>query len=423
MTSDAVKTRVPDSDRNFRHDAFLSYAHEDRATVRRLRHFLRQFRHRDGHILDIFQDETHIRGGDLNVELQDALSHAATLIVCCSRDATDSPWVKHEVEFYLQHHKPARVALVLLRDDPAIAVPQALRKRDIWRHDLRGRMLPTIWSPVARREMRKLAAWLANVPLAQVIDWDRRRLLRNSLLTGLAATTLTGGTWSFAARQRALAPSEVTAKLTLRWLDDEGTGSGKTIDQAMLSSQFLRLTLTPRSRVAHPLRTTWPKNVLSFAALRNGQVKLKGRMTSSQLLSWPSTAGIWFASERHFAFDGDSLQALSDPGEWQGAAAEVVSAAFTLGAQPPVANGIEPAEASKDLTSNALQFYGLGAAELEEWQNCDYSASGVPLEAELELFLRGRQVTHQRALCLRVREHDEDARDLHVLYFSPFLLD
>jgi hypothetical protein len=53
----------------------------------------------------------------------------------------------------------------------------------------------------------------------------------------------------------------------------------------------------------------------------------------------------------------------------------------------------------------------------------DYAIHGVPVRGRLTLSLRNRPVGRAEAMGLRVWEHDEDVRDLHVLVFKPFRID
>jgi hypothetical protein len=53
----------------------------------------------------------------------------------------------------------------------------------------------------------------------------------------------------------------------------------------------------------------------------------------------------------------------------------------------------------------------------------DYSIRGVPVSGALTLTLRNQPVARAQAKGLRVSEHDEDVRNLHVLIFKPFPLD
>jgi hypothetical protein len=81
--------------------------------------------------------------------------------------------------------------------------------------------------------------------------------------------------------------------------------------------------------------------------------------------------------------------------------------------------GVTRADRDQELTAQAKQFYAIDEAD---WEGMDYSIRGVPVRAALTLFLRNQPVGRAEAYALRVWEHDEDVRDLHVLVFKPFRL-
>lgn len=399
-------------------DAFISYATEDRRLASRLQVFLQRFRTVDGRSLRVYLDETHIRGGNLTQELRTALETSAALIVVCSRAAAGSTWVGREIGLFLQREQP-RIALVLGDDDPIVAIPTSLRSFEIRFHDLRAGTIATVWKPRARNELLRLVAWLTDANLSTLINWERRRLIKNSAV-GLGVLLLpVTAVYRYAARRRPIEPSDIALTVVLSWIDEEGTGRGGAIDQTMLNSPTLLLDILPRSDASVPPPWKWPTNARGSTAMESKPVHLGGQLESHQLRSSPSTAGVWYESTRTFRIDATSLGPLSDIDEWDGAVAAVVYSALGLGSNWPPLDGVTEDDRKKELTAEALRFYAIHKAQ---WENMDYSMYGVPVKGDLTLFLRNRPVATAKAKAVRVWEHDEDARDLHALVFKPFRL-
>src|SRR5215203_5870616 len=114
----------------YRYQAFISYAHEDKNTVEWLRRLLSRFwvpwkgRRR------IFLDQESLRaGGGLSGSLRDALRESRFLIVCCSKNSTESSWVNLEVDEFLESHPAENVLACLVgpKTAGAFAIPQAVQ--------------------------------------------------------------------------------------------------------------------------------------------------------------------------------------------------------------------------------------------------------------------------------------------------------
>ena len=400
------------------HDAFISYAAEDRRIATRLQIFLQRFRDADGRRLRVYLDQTHIRGGDLTEELAAALESSATLIVVCSNAGAGSMWVRREIDLFLERDRP-RIALVLAADDPSSAVPTSLRSFAIRFHDVRRGTVASVWKPGARNELLRLVAWLTGAGLSTLINWERRRVLKTSVVAVGAVFLPLAAVYRYADRRRPIEPPDITVEIVLSWTDQDDTGRGGAIDEAMLNSPRLNIDILPKSDVPGSLPWKWPTNAQSNAGMQRKAMRLVGRLESHALRSFPSTDGVSYESTRRFGLDATSLGSLSSIDEWDGAVAAVAYSALGLGTKRPAVEGITEAEHDKELTAQAKKYYGIDDAQ---WQDMDYSIRGVPVRAALTLSLRNRAVARAEAMGLRVWEHDEDVRDLHVLVFKPFRL-
>jgi hypothetical protein len=400
------------------HDAFISYAAEDRRVARRLQVFLQRFRTADGRRLRVYLDQTHIRGGDLTEELAAALEASGALIVVCSNAGAGSRWVNREIDLFLKRERP-RIALVLAAGDPSTAIPAALRSFEIRFQDVRRGVVAGVWKPRARSELLRLVAWLTGANLSTLINWERRRLLKSSgaAIAGLLLSS--AAVYRYADRRRPIAQSEIAAEIVLSWTDEDAARSGAAIDEALLNSPRLNVDILPKSAVPTSLPWKWPTNAQRSTGMQGQPVRLVGRLESHTLRSSPSVDGVWHESARRFALDVAALGPLSSIDEWDGAATAVTYSAVGVGTKPGAVEGVTEAQRNKELTAHAKQFYAIDEAD---WQDMDYSIRGVPVRAALTLSLRNQPVGRAEALALRVWEHDEDVRDLHVLVFKPFRL-
>jgi hypothetical protein len=208
-------------------------------------------------------------------------------------------------------------------------------------------------------------------------------------------------------------------EIVLSWLDEDGTTGrgGETIDEAMLNSPRLIIDILPKSEASGALPWKWPTDAQRNTGMRGEAVRLVGQLQSHASRSFPSVDGLSYQSTRRFSLDASSLGSLASIDEWDSAIVAVAYSALGLGTQRPAVEGITEAERDKEFTMQAKEFYGIDDAQ---WQDMDYSIRGVPVRGALTLSLRNQSIATADALGLRVWEHDEDVRDLHVLIFEPF---
>jgi tetratricopeptide (TPR) repeat protein len=117
----------------------------------------------------VFKDEDELdAASSLPAALKDALEASKFLIVICSPDARDSPWIQLEIEHFLSLGRDARILAVLVRGEPSDSFPRALQRMPL-AVDLRAD------SPRARR--RRLARERLRL-LARMIGCDFDALVR-----------------------------------------------------------------------------------------------------------------------------------------------------------------------------------------------------------------------------------------------------
>lgn len=115
--------------------AFISYRHAkpDSAVARQLHSMIEQYRiprelRKESNRLGIvFRDEEELHAAsDLSSEITAALNNAEHLIVVCSENTAQSPWVSREIETFLKNHDRSRIFTVLASGEPQDVFPHQL---------------------------------------------------------------------------------------------------------------------------------------------------------------------------------------------------------------------------------------------------------------------------------------------------------
>jgi hypothetical protein len=187
--------------------AFLSYSKLDRRRVSSIQRFLEKALRAAGEKeAKVYFDITDIRGGALPNELRRAVQVSRALIVCCSPAAKASRWVEMEIAAYTSARPDGLVIPVLLSGDPREAFPAGV-DQTLRHHDLRRGIWFGTFAPSARDELLRIAALLAGSELRELINWDRRRLVKRAAGAAAAgeASGRSGGGHSTARRRRLVA--------------------------------------------------------------------------------------------------------------------------------------------------------------------------------------------------------------------------
>lgn len=122
--------------------AFISYNHNPRDSriTRHLQSKLENFRIpkelRKGKdskgVGRVFLDKGELEvAGDLDEKILWALEHSEFLIVICSPESKESPWVHKEIEYFLQFHEKDNVLTVVTEGEPKDVLPEILLQREV----------------------------------------------------------------------------------------------------------------------------------------------------------------------------------------------------------------------------------------------------------------------------------------------------
>lgn len=120
------------------YDAFICYRHGERddCAAAALRHALEHYRIPSEvrkvagreRFERVFLDTDELSScANLGAAIHDALVSAPWLIVVCSPDTPQSPWVAQEIDTFLEHHDASHVLTVLTAGEPDDSFPERLR--------------------------------------------------------------------------------------------------------------------------------------------------------------------------------------------------------------------------------------------------------------------------------------------------------
>ncbi len=122
---------------NYTYDAFISYRQKydmdiAKPLLRNLEHYHIPFglqKDLGKKKLKIFRDKDELRAGNnLSAEIRKALRHSEFLIVICSKDAKEAPWILKEINYFRKTHGNSNknIITVLKKGEPQEAIPDIL---------------------------------------------------------------------------------------------------------------------------------------------------------------------------------------------------------------------------------------------------------------------------------------------------------
>lgn len=186
--------------------AFISYRHAklDSAVAKQLHTMIEQYRIprelcTDGNRLGIvFRDEEELHASsDLSSEISAALNNAKYLIVVCSTDTAQSPWVSREIETFLKNHDRSRILTILASGEPQDVFPHQLthipdetdgsiRLVEPLAVDVRADSIPAMRRKL-RRELPRLISAMLNLPYDVLVMREQKRKTRRIAAVSAAA--------------------------------------------------------------------------------------------------------------------------------------------------------------------------------------------------------------------------------------------
>lgn len=177
--------------------AFVSYSHADAAIAKKLHRKMEAYKlpkllremqsggKEDGRLGQLFRDREDLPAAlDLSESVKAALAQSQVLIVLCSPNAKNSPWVAKEIELFRELHADRPILAALVSGEPEESFPPALTKEgEPLAADLRKE--GDGW----RLGLLKLVAGVAEVPLDALVQRDAQRQFRSVMAVTLAVGT------------------------------------------------------------------------------------------------------------------------------------------------------------------------------------------------------------------------------------------
>ena len=180
--------------------AFISYRHAelDSAIAKTLHSLIEQYRIPRGIRKDdenrlgvVFRDQEELHAAsDLSSEIQNALNSTEYLIVICSKNSVESPWVTREVDHFLQSHDRSQVLTVLASGEPMEVFPPQLTRTpegeiiEPLAVDVRADSIAASRKKL-RRELPRLISAILRCPYDALVMREQRRKTRR--ITSIAA--------------------------------------------------------------------------------------------------------------------------------------------------------------------------------------------------------------------------------------------
>lgn len=154
------------------YDAFICYKHGpvDSAAALALQKYLEHFhipgdlRKNKKRIQRVFVDEGELSScSDFGLEIREALKNAGFLIVICSPETKNSPWVNLEINTFLEFHDRSRILAVMTEGEPTDIFPEPLLGRqdgsaEVLAADARGKDLRTVLKNLKKNALLRIAA-------------------------------------------------------------------------------------------------------------------------------------------------------------------------------------------------------------------------------------------------------------------------
>ena len=192
--------------------AFISYRHAplDSMVAKELHTLIEQFHipknlRKDGRAKFgyVFRDQEELPvSSDLSEDIRRGLDHAEYLIVVCSPDTAQSPWVSREIEYFLTNHDREKVFVVLAAGEPAEVFPDALthvvhedgtvEAVEPLALDVRGKSIAAMIGKL-RKEILRLYAAMLGCPYDDLAQRQQRRRKRNVILAASAVLAVSVG--------------------------------------------------------------------------------------------------------------------------------------------------------------------------------------------------------------------------------------
>lgn len=194
------------------YDAFVCYRHSenDSAAAVALQRALERYKAprsigKKRTIGRVFVDEGELSScADFGEQIREALKNAQWLLVVCSPQTRESPWVNLEIDTFLEYHDRSRILAVLTEGEPEDSFPEELLKKtegEVFAADARGTTVGQIKKKIKGDALLRIAAPMLGTTFDSLKQRQKTYRIRRAAATSAAALAILAGFFGYAVHQ------------------------------------------------------------------------------------------------------------------------------------------------------------------------------------------------------------------------------
>lgn len=193
------------------YDAFICYRHGEtdsqaaKILQQKLEHFYIPWMRKNKikKIRRVFMDEGELSScSDFGLQIREALKNSGWLIVICSSETKDSPWVNLEIKTFLEFHDRSRILAVVTEGEPEDVFPKELlgsdRTAEVLAADARGETPEQVLRNVKKNVLLKIAAPILGTTYDSLKQRQRNYIIKKYAVIGSLAVLMANAFFLFA---------------------------------------------------------------------------------------------------------------------------------------------------------------------------------------------------------------------------------
>lgn len=193
------------------YDAFICYRHGEtdsqaaKILQQKLEHFYIPWMRKNKikKIRRVFMDEGELSScSDFGLQIREALKNSGWLIVICSSETKDSPWVNLEIKTFLEFHDRSRILAVVTEGEPEDVFPKELlgsdRTAEVLAADARGETPEQVLRNVKKNVLLKIAAPILGTIYDSLKQRQRNYIIKKYAVIGSLAVLMANAFFLFA---------------------------------------------------------------------------------------------------------------------------------------------------------------------------------------------------------------------------------
>ena len=193
------------------YDAFICYRHgeTDSQAAKILQQKLEHFhipwmrKNKIKKIRRVFMDEGELSScSDFGLQIREALKNSGWLIVICSSETKDSPWVNLEIKTFLEFHDRSRILAVVTEGEPEDVFQKELlgsdRTAEVLAADARGETPEQVLRNVKKNVLLKIAAPILGTTYDSLKQRQRNYIIKKYAVIGSLAVLMANAFFLFA---------------------------------------------------------------------------------------------------------------------------------------------------------------------------------------------------------------------------------